>query len=105
MKLRYEKTGMPPYQTFIVTRALGPTNLSWLWEAGNTLLKEFVDPGENKVLLPSRRMGKTHPLRVIPYMQSRHNVLNLSNLKARGLSFKVRETKGSEPQLRRTGYE
>jgi len=35
----------------------------------------------------------------------RHNVLNLSNLKARGLSFKVRKTIGSEPQLRRTGYE
>lgn len=35
----------------------------------------------------------------------RHNELNLSDLKARGLSFKVRKTKGSEPQLRRTGYE
>ena len=35
---------------------------------------------------------------------SRHNVINLSNLKARGLSFKVGKTIGSEPQLRRTGY-
>jgi hypothetical protein len=38
-------------------------------------------------------------------LRGRHNVLNLSNLKARGLSFKVRKTIGSEPQLRRTGYE
>ena len=34
----------------------------------------------------------------------RHNVLNLSDLKERGLSFKV-GTKGPEPQLRRTGYD
>jgi len=54
---------LSPYQTFIVTRALGPTNLSWLWETGNTLKEGFLDPGENEVLLPSRKMGKTHPLR------------------------------------------
>jgi len=35
----------------------------------------------------------------------RHNVLNLSQLKERGLSFKVEKPKGPEPQLRRTGYE
>jgi len=35
----------------------------------------------------------------------RHNELNLSDLKTRGLSFKVKKTKGSEPQVRRTGYE
>jgi len=48
---------MPPYQTFIMTRALGPTNLSGLWEAGNTLKEGFLDPGENQVLLPSPSDG------------------------------------------------
>jgi len=42
---------------------------------------------------------------IIRLQEVKHNVLNLSNLKVRGLSFKVRKPIGSEPQLRRTGYE
>ena len=51
-----------------------------------------------KVFFGNRYNGKTVATKV------RHTVLNLSYLKARGLSFKVRKPIGSEPQLRRTGY-
>ena len=62
---------MPLNHTSTVTRAHGPINLLWLWEAGDTLIQGFNDPGVNYVLLPLyERLTTAHAL-FISYLMSR----------------------------------